>query len=73
MPFARSLGLTALLLLTAGCTHGYWDDRLAELPRSQNFGCRDGLATGVRVNAALYCPRDMPLPPNDVWRPGLTR
>ena len=31
----------------------------------------NGLATSNTQEAALYCPNDMPLPPNGVWRPGL--
>jgi hypothetical protein len=68
----RILAVTALTLLTGGCVagSGYWDARLDEMWRYQNYGCRDALAKSDREEAVLYCPSDMPLPPNGVWRGG---
>ncbi len=74
MSLRNILGLAGVALSLTGCApYGYWDQRLAEMPRAFNYGCRNGLLTSNRQEAALYCPRDMPLPPNGVWRPGAAR
>jgi hypothetical protein len=76
MPVTRVLTLAALGAGLAGCVapqSGYWDARLAELPLAYNYGCRNALAVSNAQDATLYCPRDMPLPPNGVWKPGLAR
>ncbi|HET7717750.1 MAG TPA: hypothetical protein VFK86_19155 [Bauldia sp.] len=75
MPLPKVLAVTALGLVLGGCVaeSGYWDARLAEMPLAYNYGCRNGLSQGSAVEAALYCPSDMPLPPNGVWRSGLNR
>jgi hypothetical protein len=74
MSLFRVVALIALGISLGGCLSapaGYWDARLAEMPVAYNYGCRNGLATSNTQEAALYCPNDMPLPPNGVWRPGL--
>lgn len=74
MPFVRLVALFVLGLGLNGCITpppGYWDARLAAMPLPYNYGCRNGLDKGSTQEAALYCPNDMPLPPNGVWRPGL--
>jgi hypothetical protein len=75
MSFFRLSALLALGLGLGGCVTpppGYWDARLAQMPLAFNYGCRNGLDQGSTQEAALYCPNDMPLPPNGVWRPGLS-
>ena len=74
MPVTRIAAIAALGLALGGCVvaeKGYWDYRLAQMPLAYNYGCRNGLSKGDTQEAALYCPNDMPLPPNGVWRPGL--
>ena len=76
MPLTRILAVCALGLVLSGCVvaeQGYWDARLAEMPLAFNYGCRDALDKGSAADAVNYCPSDMPLPPNGVWRPGLVR
>ena len=71
----RIAAVAAIGLALAGCVSpptGYWDARLAELPLAYNYGCRNALANGSAVDATNYCPSDMPLPPNGVWKPGLS-
>lgn len=74
MTLTRIAAVAALGIALAGCVSapsGYWDARLAEMPLAYNYGCRNALSDGSAVDAANYCPRDMPLPPNGVWKPGL--
>jgi hypothetical protein len=73
MRFVRILAISSLGLALGGCVaeKGYWDYRLAQMPLAYNYGCRDALDKGSAADATNYCPRDMPLPPNGVWRPGL--
>lgn len=74
MTFTRIAAIAALGAALGGCVSaptGYWDARLAELPLAYNYGCRNALAQGNAADAANYCPSDMPLPPNGVWKPGL--
>ena len=77
MPLTRLSAVCALGLGLGGCAvsaeQGYWDARLAEMPLAYNYGCRNALAVADTQEAALYCPRDMPLPPNGVWKPGFVR
>ena len=74
--FVTRIAATAALGLSlAGCVSapkGYWDARLAEMPLAFNYGCRNALDQGSAVNATNYCPPGMPLPPNGVWKPGLS-
>lgn len=74
MTLMRIAAVAAFGAALGGCVAptGYWDARLAELPLAYNYGCRNALAEGSAVNAANYCPSDMPLPPNGVWKPGLS-
>lgn len=74
MSLTRIAAASALGLMLAGCVtppQGYWDKRLAEMPLVYNYGCRNALDSGIPQEATNYCPRDMPLPPNGVWKPGL--
>lgn len=74
MSIVRLAALFALAVGLSGCITpppGYWDARLAEMPLAFNYGCRNALDKGSAADATNYCPRDMPLPPNGVWRPGL--
>lgn len=73
MRFVRILAIPALGLALGGCVaeKGYWDERLAQMPVGFNYGCREALYRGSAADATNYCPSDMPLPPNGVWRPGL--
>jgi len=76
MPLTRLLAVCALGLALGGCVSaekGYWDARLGEMPLAYNYGCRNALAVSNTQDAVLYCPPDMPLPPNGVWKPGVTR
>ena len=71
MSFFRLSAVFALGIGLGGCLSppsGYWDARLQEMPLAYNYGCRNGLSKGNAQEAALYCPNDMPLPPNGVWR-----
>lgn len=75
MSSLRVIALSALGVGLVGCISppsGYWDARLAEMPLAFNYGCRNALDKGSAADAANYCPNDMPLPPNGVWRPGLS-
>jgi hypothetical protein len=64
MPVKRLIALTVLAMLVSGCVreYGYWDARLAELPKWQAFGCRDALARQRREDVFVYCPPGMPFP-----------
>ena len=77
MPLNRILALCTLGLALGGCAasaeKGYWDARLGEMPLAYNYGCRNALAVSNTQDAVLYCPPDMPLPPNGVWKPGVAR
>lgn len=74
MTLMRIAAVAAMGAALGGCVAptGYWDARLAELPLAYNYGCRNALAQGSAADAANYCPSDMPLPPNGVWKPGLS-
>jgi hypothetical protein len=75
MFFARIAAVAALGLSLGGCLSapsGYWDARLAEMPLAYNYGCRSALDRGSAADATNYCPPGMPLPPNGVWKPGLS-
>ena len=75
MRFVQILAISTVGLALGGCVaapSGYWDYRLAQMPLAYNYGCRNALAVSNREEAVLYCPSDMPLPPNGVWRPGLS-
>jgi hypothetical protein len=75
MSSLRLFALFALGIGLSGCVTpppGYWDYRLAQMPLAFNYGCRNALDKGSAPDAVNYCPPDMPLPPNGVWRPGLS-